>query len=169
MLLFPCQVAVKSTDPLTLSSVTPAPGPQPLFWLMSLMQTSCLEGWAFQHPNCLSHSPPAFGETLWPGVRSFPHVSSPSWCLATRYWFLSGYRMFCSADWTSSSSDSWTTALVPSYLPPLSYWPTSLTLQSQPVHDSWVMKNDTLLCFSICQETFWLPICVADLTLNPCP
>ena len=111
MLLFPCQVAVKRTDPLTLSSVTPAPHPQPLFWLMSLMQTSCLEGWAFQHPNCLSHSPPAFGETLWPGVRSSPHVSSPSRCRATRYWFLSRYRMFCSADWTSSSSDSWTLLL----------------------------------------------------------
>ena len=55
MLLLPCQVAVKRTDPLTLSSVTPAPRPQPLFWLTSLMQTSRLEGCAFQHPNCSSH------------------------------------------------------------------------------------------------------------------
>lgn len=152
MLLLPCQVAVKRTDPLTLSSVTPAPRPQPLFWLTSLMQTSRLEGCAFQHPNCSSHlhlpleKPCDLASGPLPMSVPYHGVGLPGtdFCPDTG----------CSVQQTGLPP-AVTTALVPSYLPPLSYWPTSLTVQSQPVHDSWVMNNDTLLCFSICQETFY--------------
>ena len=109
--------------------------------------------------NLISASLPFLNPTWTSGNSQLMYCWSLAWRIL----------MFCSADWTSSSSDSWTTALVPSYLPPLSYWPNSLTLQSQPVNDSWVMRNDTLPCFSTCHVTFWLPICVADLTFNPHP